>query len=86
MESTCNSDENSRMETIAGIDMGRMSPNKTPLSSKATAFSIAAIMGGESIPATEQFPSTSTDRQDALYNPLGKYLFLSFLNFCLLYS
>ncbi|KAK3086785.1 hypothetical protein FSP39_023348 [Pinctada imbricata] len=78
MESTCNSEENSRIDVLPGMDVGPSSPNKTPLSSKATAFSIAAIMGGERNQGVEQYPSTSLERSESAF-PLTELEFIYFI-------
>lgn len=65
-----NSDDNSGLDLISG-DRTPMSPVKAQLSSKATAFSIAAIIGGEETETNSPAADDRTDEDDTIA-PLGK--------------
>ncbi|KAJ8302741.1 hypothetical protein KUTeg_019137 [Tegillarca granosa] len=67
-----NSDDNSGLDLISG-DRTPMSPVKAQLSSKATAFSIAAIIGGEETETNLPAADDRTDEDDTIA-PLEKFV------------
>lgn len=89
-------EDNSRMDGLDNIQNGLAQQHKMQLSSKATAFSIAAIIGGGNTsntighlesPNDEQHPSTIAPLGKILfcrnYKILDDYTFLFLVLFCI---
>jgi len=68
------SDDNSSMDPFPGTDRRAMSPTKGSMSTKASAFSIAAIIGGdeEENTANRSPPPIQEEQTGAQIAPLGK--------------
>ena len=66
-------EDNSRLDVIDNVQNGLSQQHKMQLSSKATAFSIAAIIGSENNSNDMRHAQTSNeDQQSSDISPLGK--------------
>lgn len=66
-------EDNSRLDGIDNVQNGLSQQHKMQLSSKATAFSIAAIIGSENnCNDTRHVQTSNEDQQSSDITPLGK--------------